>query len=76
METPAIPLPFQLSRLITSYWIPQSIHAAAVLGVADVLAGGPKPSVDYSPPHRVGFPKPTSPVQGEGVKRLRLKPFL
>lgn len=48
METPAIPLPFQLSRLITSYWIPQSIHAAAVLGVADVLAGGPKPSVEVA----------------------------
>ena len=37
-----IPLPFQLSRLITSYWVPQSIHAAAELGIADALAGGPK----------------------------------
>jgi hypothetical protein len=39
-----IPLPFQMSRLATSYWVPQSIHAAAALGVADALAAGPKPS--------------------------------
>jgi len=45
---PAIPLPFQLSRLVTSYWVPQSIHAAAALGVADVLADGPKPSDDMA----------------------------
>jgi len=45
---PAIPLPFQLSRLVTSYWVPQSIHAAAVLGVADLLADGPKPSDDVA----------------------------
>jgi len=41
---PPIPLPFQLSRMITSYWVPQSIHAAAELGIADALAGGPKRS--------------------------------
>ena len=43
-EPMPLPLPFQLSRMITSYWVPQSIHAAAALGVADVLADGPKPS--------------------------------
>ena len=45
---PPIPLPFQLSRMITSYWIPQSIHAAAVLGIADVLAGGAKQSAQIA----------------------------
>jgi hypothetical protein len=30
--------------MITSYWIPQAIHAAAQLGVADALADGPQPS--------------------------------
>jgi hypothetical protein len=29
---PPLPLPFQLSRLATSYWVPQAIHAAAALG--------------------------------------------
>ena len=43
-EPMPMPLPFVLSRMITSYWIPQSIYAAAALGVADVLADGPKPS--------------------------------
>jgi hypothetical protein len=43
-EPMPMPLPFVLSRMITSYWIPQSIHAAAALGVADALADGPKPS--------------------------------
>jgi SAM-dependent methyltransferase len=43
-EQPQLPLPFQLSRLATSYWAPQAIHAAALLGVADTLAGGPKRS--------------------------------
>ncbi len=41
---PAIPLPFQLSRMVTSYWVPQAIFTAAALGVADALAGGPKAS--------------------------------
>jgi hypothetical protein len=43
-DQPPIPLPFQMSRLATSYWVPQAIHAAAALGVADVLAGGAKQS--------------------------------
>src|SRR5205823_13602821 len=45
---PPIPLPFQLSRMITSYWVPQSIHAAAELGIADALAGGPKRSEEIA----------------------------
>ncbi len=39
---PALPPRFQLSRLISSVWIPQAIHAAASLGLADVLADGPQ----------------------------------
>ena len=43
-----IPLPFQLSRLIGGYWVAQAIHAAAVLGVADALAGGPRRSEEIA----------------------------
>jgi len=35
---PQVPLPFQLSRMIASLWVPRAIYAAAALGVADVLA--------------------------------------
>jgi SAM-dependent methyltransferase len=30
-----------MSRLISSIWVPQAIHAAAKLGIADALASGP-----------------------------------
>ncbi|MCI0571797.1 MAG: acetylserotonin O-methyltransferase [Myxococcaceae bacterium] len=30
----------QLSRMIVSLWVPQTLHAAAELGVADALSGG------------------------------------
>lgn len=43
-----VPPPFQVSRMATSYWVPQAIHAAAVLGIADVLAGGPRSSADVA----------------------------
>jgi hypothetical protein len=39
-----IPPPFQVSRMATSYWVPQAIHAAAVLGVADALAAAAPPA--------------------------------
>jgi len=45
---PDIPLPFQLSRMITSLWVPQAIYAAAALGIADVLADGPRRSDDVA----------------------------
>jgi hypothetical protein len=45
---PDLPPPFQLSRMITSYWVPQAIYTAATLGIADVLAGGPKSSADVA----------------------------
>jgi O-methyltransferase domain len=37
-----LPEPVQLLLLVTSKWISQSIHAAAKLGIADLLADGPK----------------------------------
>lgn len=43
-SVPDIPLPFQLSRMLTSAWVPQAIYAVAALGIADVLADGPKRS--------------------------------
>jgi hypothetical protein len=37
----SIPPRFQLSRMISSIWVPQAIYAAAKLGLADALAAGP-----------------------------------
>jgi SAM-dependent methyltransferase len=37
----AIPPRFQVSRMISSLWVPQAIYAAAKLGLPDVLAEGP-----------------------------------
>ncbi|MGH7894844.1 MAG: methyltransferase, partial [Candidatus Binatia bacterium] len=47
-NAPAIPLPFQISQMVTSYWVPQAIYVAATLGVPDVLAGGPRQSADVA----------------------------
>jgi len=47
-HTPDIPAPFQLSRMISSLWVPQAIHAAAALGIPDLLAAGPKHSDDLA----------------------------
>jgi SAM-dependent methyltransferase len=44
----AIPAPFQLSRMISSLWVPQAINTAATLGVADALADGPRRSEDVA----------------------------
>src|SRR5215831_15801887 len=45
MTQPAsLPVRFQLTRMISSVWIPQALYAAAKLGVPDALAGGPQPS--------------------------------
>ena len=40
--TSSVPPRFQLSRLISSVWIPQAIHATAVLQLADRMASGPQ----------------------------------
>ena len=41
---PEVPPRFQLTRMISSVWIPQAIAAAAKLGVLDALSAGPKAS--------------------------------
>lgn len=38
------PPQFQLSRLVASLWVPQALHAAASLGVADAIAADGSPS--------------------------------
>jgi SAM-dependent methyltransferase len=38
--TPAIPPRYQVSRMISSVWIPQTVSAAAQLGVADAMSAG------------------------------------
>ena len=48
-QTPAaVPLPFRLSRMISSLWVPQAIHTAAALGLADAMAAGPRSSEDLA----------------------------
>ncbi len=48
LGAPDIPLPFQLTRLMSSLWISQAIYVAAELRVADALAGGPGRSEDLA----------------------------
>ncbi|HTO69056.1 MAG TPA: methyltransferase [Myxococcota bacterium] len=52
MTQPAVPPRFQLTRMISSVWIPQALYAAAKLGVPDALAAGPQPSEKVA--HAVG----------------------
>ena len=49
-QTPAaVPTPFRLSRMISSLWVPQAIHTAAALGLADAMAAaGPRSSDDLA----------------------------
>ena len=48
-QTPvAVPAPFRLSRMISSLWVPQAIHTAAALGLADAMAAGPRTSDDLA----------------------------
>lgn len=39
---PEIPLPFQLSRMISSLWVPRAIYTAARLEIPEALADGPR----------------------------------
>jgi hypothetical protein len=39
--SPKLPPRFQVSRMVSSVWIPQAVHATAKLGLADTLAEGP-----------------------------------
>jgi hypothetical protein len=43
MSSQTLPPAVQLSQMIVGLWVPQAIHAAAELGLADVLAAGPLP---------------------------------
>src|SRR5258706_9819182 len=42
MEPDALPPPLQFFQLVTRYYAPQAIYAAARLGIADLLADGPQ----------------------------------
>lgn len=44
----SIPPPFQIGRHMMSLWVPQAIHAAAELGIADALAEGPLSASDVA----------------------------
>ena len=43
-----IPLPFKLSRMVASLWVPQAIYVAAALGIPDLLAKGPMRSAEIA----------------------------
>src|SRR5687768_2685421 len=43
MSSQSLPAALRLSQMIVGLWVPQAIHAAAELGLADVLAEGPLP---------------------------------
>ncbi len=45
---PDLPMPFRLSRLMSSLWVPQALFAAAALGLADALADGPRHGDDLA----------------------------
>ncbi|WNG35545.1 hypothetical protein F0U61_19115 [Archangium violaceum] len=45
---PVLPPSRQLSQHIISLWVPQAIHAASELGIADALAAGPATSHEVS----------------------------
>ena len=44
VEPEGTPPPVALLQMMTGYWVSQAIYVAAKLGIADVLAGGPKTS--------------------------------
>ncbi len=44
----AVPLNVSLLQMMTGYWVSQAIYAAAKLGVADLLADGPRPVKELS----------------------------
>jgi hypothetical protein len=43
VTTPELPPPLALFRLLTGYYVSRAIHVAATLGIADLLADGPRP---------------------------------
>jgi hypothetical protein len=47
-QTPSVPLPAQLSRIIDGLIVHQALYAAAKLGVADLLSAGPRPIAELA----------------------------
>lgn len=43
VPTGAVPPPATLLQMMTGYWVSQALYVAAKLGVADLLAAGPRP---------------------------------
>ena len=43
VPTGAVPPPATLLQMMTGYWVSQALYVAAKLGVADLLAEGPRP---------------------------------
>src|SRR5215211_5063929 len=48
MDHEALPPSLALRRLVNGYQVTQAIHVAAVLGIADLLADGPRSSDDLA----------------------------
>jgi ubiquinone/menaquinone biosynthesis C-methylase UbiE len=49
----SMPSPIALLQMASSYWVSKAIHAVAFLGIADLLQGGPKSSVELAHSTRV-----------------------
>lgn len=41
-STPELPPPFALFRMASAYYVSRAVHAAAELGIADLMAAGPR----------------------------------
>src|SRR6476620_6059630 len=48
-STPALPPHAQVVQMATAHWISQIVYVAARLGLADLLASGPKSADDLAP---------------------------
>jgi O-methyltransferase domain/Dimerisation domain len=55
-QTDAPPAHVQLIQMATGAWVARTLHAAATLGLADQLAGGPKSATELARPMRVHAP--------------------
>jgi hypothetical protein len=55
-ESHAPPPHVQLIQMATSAWVARTLHAAAMLGLADQLAGGPKSAAELAGPMRAHAP--------------------
>ena len=49
--------PTPLFQMATGYWVSQAIYVAARLGIADVLAAGPKSGQELADAHQAAMPK-------------------